>query len=630
MKLFKFHRAVLAWCLSISLSLHLLVIYFLYAHPIFFSKSEKQAAFKPAPIQDLIPLDAQELLLKKMNLALQESFKDILTLAKLPKPVEDLAEHFEPKTEIPEATAMAASETINPPRKTRAKSRKLELSHINPAPIDPALGESEPQLFDYTLESHQSVELSDEIFAASQAPENSAILTEEFAAEELSLPPPPSIKLDEPIQKVMPSFQKPLAALPLNDLMDDSTENEATDRLLDFKEDPVSKPAISASNSVDFLREEWTRRPLAQQKVQDIEYYGVQELANQFEWEQNFEVEVSYDQIPEQDKYVFSLTLRPDFESDAENLKQNFYFLIDRSNSVEKFRFNGFKRAVQRALSALKEEDHFNIYVFDQKVTRLNEKPLPVNAKNIQRAEEFLDRQEYRTFFTSSDLYGTLEKLVTSDFASSNVALDELHSIILVSDGNSLLSPSKQKKAISKLLKKTEGNLIFYTAAAGRGNNLVLLDLLSYTTSGKLLYSDTHAAFPRKLVKLMQDLHAPIIKNVSIEAVAQDSRQELALYPSTLFMPPLYANKPYVIVGVTDQLHDFTLYIQGKNRDKWLNIKKTVTFKEAKKGGRTLEKLWATMQSNFCYDRFLKDGKSVELKEAKKILAPYKGTICME
>ncbi|HSX04316.1 MAG TPA: hypothetical protein VLG76_06265 [Rhabdochlamydiaceae bacterium] len=388
---------------------------------------------------------------------------------------------------------------------------------------------------------------------------------------------------------------------------------------------PASKPSYVLTNPGEYLREEWISRPVADAKLPDIEYYGLSTFTNALLWEEEIHVDVSYTLDPEAHKYIFSLVVNPDFDLEAEPLQQNFYFIIDRSNSVKKQRFNGYKRAVQRALSALQEGDKFNIHIIDKTISRLSEKNLFVSAKNLKLAEEFLEKEDYKPFFSGNDLYTSLDRIFS--FAQTS---DELHSAVLISDGNTLLSSVKQKKAILNWAEKNKGKLNLYTATSGQGNNLVLLDLLSYATSGKLLYSDTNASFPRKLVKLVKDLHDPMVKEVSIDAVANERGNNISIYPSKTILPPLHVKKPFVVVGTIDDLEDFTLFIQGRNRGRWLNIKKTISFKDASKGGRSLEKLWAFTQANLCYDQFLKEGKNTHLKEAKKILTPYKAPICLE
>ena len=252
-------------------------------------------------------------------------------------------------------------------------------------------------------------------------------------------------------------------------------------------------------------------------------------------------------------------------------------------------------------------------------------KTLPVTPKTIQMAEDFLEGQNSKTHFAATEVYSSLEKMLPERYDA-----DELHSVILITDGNTLLSSSKQKKAIAEWSGKYEGSVNFYAAAAGRGNNLVLLDLLSYTTAGTMLYSDTNAGFPRKLVRLIKELHNPIIKNITIEAQPADSHARVTLYPKIAQLPPMFADKPYTIVGTIDELCDITLYIQGRNHDQWLNIRKDISFKEGIRNSRHLEKLWATTQSRICYDHFLKNGQSTHLKEAVQIVAPYRGVIASE
>jgi Ca-activated chloride channel family protein len=176
-------------------------------------------------------------------------------------------------------------------------------------------------------------------------------------------------------------------------------------------------------------------------------------------------------------------------------MKQNYYFLIDRSNSIEKHRYQTFKRAVAKALTALHKDDTFNIIIFDSKITRLSEKPLAYTKKSIQLAEEFLEKQEHGSYFAATDIYSALSKIVPSD-----VPDDEANTAILITDGDSTMHPEKQRKLIQAWLEKNNNKVTLYTACVGEGNNKTLLDLLSSLSRGALLYSDTHTSFPRKLV----------------------------------------------------------------------------------------------------------------------------------
>ncbi len=331
-------------------------------------------------------------------------------------------------------------------------------------------------------------------------------------------------------------------------------------------------------------------------------------------WDEGFDVEVCTMQRDE-GGYFFSVSLLPKYDMTKKQMSQNYYFLIDRTNSIGKHRYQTFKKAVNRALGSLEESSRFNIVIFDKKIVSLNEQPLAYSKKSLQMAEAFLDKQDHGSYFNASDLCKSLSKIIPD-----TVREDEETSVILITDGDSSLNQDKQRKIIQSFLEKNKGKVSLYTAAVGEGNNLNFLDLLSRLNKGYLLYSDTHASFPRKLTKLVLDLLHPIAKDVSASVVKADPRSRIKLYPTATALPSLFSKKPYTIYGVADSLSDFTLVLQGRNKDQLLTIKKQISFANAKNDPRALAKQWSQKQAHICYEEYLKNGKTALLEQAKSLL----------
>lgn len=632
----KLRKFLLMGCVVFSVCIHGGLIFLFFKTPLFLRQRLASLWFKTSDKPELMLTSSPEEFQTKINKALEESFNKVIA-TKIDRPTirelqeEEIAEaspqENDPSEEIsadfPDDDEEIAQES------DESNERESQKEEIAALPSDFASEESEPELEEDVLFQMDS----DKDPFATQNYTNSEDL--DFAQELRALKKSPESKelvddfsIQKPVESFLATPKERSKETSLPQFLKKHYRGEVVEEPSDdlkYDEIPNSKPAYALTNPGEYLREEWTNSSIVESKLPDIEYYGLAEIANSFLWEEEVHVDVSYLPDTENHKYIFSLTVNPDFDVEAEPLQQNFYFIIDRSNSIKKQRFNSYKRAVQRALSALQEGDKFNIYILDKSVSRLSEKNLFFSAKNIKLAEEFLEKEDYKPFFSGNDLYTSLERI----FPIAQTP-DELHSAILISDGNTLLSSAKQKKAVLSWTEKNKGNVNIYAATSGQGNNLVLLDLLSYTTSGKLLYSDTNASFPRKLVKFVKDLHDPIVKEVSLDASAADPGNTVVLYPKKTLLSPIHTKKPFVVVGTIDDLEDFTLYIQGKNRGRWLNIKKNISFKDASKGGRSLEKLWAYTQANVCYDQFLKEGKSSHLKEAKKVLTPYKAVICLE
>lgn len=135
-----------------------------------------------------------------------------------------------------------------------------------------------------------------------------------------------------------------------------------------------------------------------------------------------------------------------------------------------------------------------------------------------------------------------------------------------------------------------------------------------------MLYSDTHAAFPRKVAKLVLDLKHPLARDLMVTAVTENSPARIEFYTASSHLQPLYANQPYVIYGHIDQPCDFDLILQGRHEEEWIAIKKKVLFSEGKKATRNLEKQWLAERAKVHYSRFLADGKNSHLKEAEAFL----------
>jgi hypothetical protein len=362
-----------------------------------------------------------------------------------------------------------------------------------------------------------------------------------------------------------------------------------------------------------------------QRKLPQITSYELPESQPSIDWGEHFDVDLQIANDPSGKGYLFSLALQPRSDLRAHQLKQNFTFLIDRSNSIEKTRYETFKKATLRALSSLKEGDAFNIIFFDRKIYRLNETPLPFSKATLSLAREFLNSKPHSTLFTATEIYLMLEKIIDKPLNE-----EEVHTVFLLSDGNTLLNLRKQKRALLRLTEENDGKLSLYTVAAGSDNNITLLDLLSSSNRGRLIYSRTHAALPRKLTKALIGMREPLVKEITLSALSSASDVSVELFPPSYRTPTLYGKEPYLIFGKIDKLSDFTLFLDGRNRDQWISIQKNISFAGAKKRTALLDKKWALQEIKGYYESFLKEGKPDMLKKANQALKPYGGPIAFE
>jgi hypothetical protein len=338
-----------------------------------------------------------------------------------------------------------------------------------------------------------------------------------------------------------------------------------------------------------------------------------------------FDAEISFVPKEDGDGYIFALTLiaRPNLH--LPKIKQNYTFLIDRSNSVQKERLLAMKNAVYKALEELDPNDSFNIIAFDHKVDKLSPSSLSNSSESLKFAKAFLDRLELGSFFSSSYLFKPLFLTIPS-----HVKEDELHTAILLTDGELLNKKGAQKSLLYEWTSNNCGRVSLFALGIGGDPHLSSLELGVAFNKGTMVHSPTKGGIKRKLLKLMKNIEHPIAKDLSYRAIYPQEDTQIAFATKPNQISHLYLNEPYVILGTTKTLDPFILFIQGRLKDKCIHIKKKISFLHAKKGNSSLKMEWALKKSYKLYDDYLHENNPVYLKEAQDLLEAYNLQVSFE
>ncbi|MBX7067099.1 MAG: hypothetical protein K1X28_07700 [Parachlamydiales bacterium] len=315
--------------------------------------------------------------------------------------------------------------------------------------------------------------------------------------------------------------------------------------------------------------------------------------------------------------YIFALTLIPRPDLNLPKLTQHITFLIDRSNSIQQSRLTAAKAAIHKALPELSEGDSFNIIAFDSKMDKLSPNFLPCTGKSYAAAEEFLAKIQLGSFFSTSDLYKPLFLTVPG-----HVGQDEIYTAILLTDGEGLVKKTAVQSILGDWTAYNSGKVALF--AMGMSDlHAAKLDVATAFNRGKLISAPTNRGMKRKLLKLLKTIQNPVAKNISCHAISRSPNCKITIYPKSMQMPHLYLDQPYVILGETDSLDDFILFVQGRLKDRWLNIKKTISFLNARKGSAALKEELALQKANHLYEQYLHDENPKHIAEAKVLLEPF-------
>lgn len=334
----------------------------------------------------------------------------------------------------------------------------------------------------------------------------------------------------------------------------------------------------------------------------------------------DFLVDVEYAPQLNRTGFIFKIALKPKPYKQFKRIKQNFFFLIDRSHSIPQKYYQAAKDAVAEVLHYLHDDDTFNILIFDDKVTKFSSKNLSCSEKNIALAELFLKTQKHGGIFATTDLYSSLDKIIPEEIKD-----DEINTAILLSDGDTYINKQKKRKTLNYWTQKNKGKISLFCLAIGKVQNIALLDLLSIFNKGFLRAAFSDEAIKGQLVNLVQSIRSPIGKDLIVTGLPHNRSAKLNIYPSHERLPNLYENLEYILYGSLDQASDFTLFLQGRYYDQWLDIKKSISLSKATlSDGAQLKKGILLQEAYQEYEQYLRSGHPEFLENAKSLLEPVK------
>ena len=332
-----------------------------------------------------------------------------------------------------------------------------------------------------------------------------------------------------------------------------------------------------------------------------------------------FDIEVTYGAEKHKGEYIFAVTLIPKQNMGLKKIGQNYLFVIDKSSSIERRRFEKMRHAIVASFSHIPKDSKFNIVSFDDNIKLMADDYCKASSAFFKKGRKFLINQQPVGFLSTTEIFPLLRYI-----RNHKIHSNEMNTIIFLTDGE-WLNRQKNYRILEQWTRTNPNNIVFFALTTKTDKNLPLLEFFTERNRGGLVCSATQTGIKRRLQRLVQSVSSPIAKNISIQIVSEKKDHHITLRPSHRKKANLFANEPFVILGKTNSLEDFDVFIQGKNDSKWFNIKKTISFAEAEKeDAQNIMQLWVQKTAQDCYEKYFTEGDPRHLEEAKSLLKPYK------
>lgn len=577
-------------CLALSLALHVVALSALKSHPLLFYRSSKPS-LGVAPMNALLAEDPPS-----TSAMLEEVFDRMILPSPHVKVPFDLPNIHVRSSRTPLLEAMDATplfaEDLCPPDQERAahRSRAVDPGQaLSYSPVESLLRFPHIMAPEIAWEANEKYAL----------PPIAALPPEDAPSKEVSFLPPPASPTQEPHSELQ------LEVADCEELfLRNSTLSEAPQLTLPEREERALQANV-------FVKHLPLRVPF-DARVASLDHYAFPQLAAEFDWSDDFAAETRC--FRRENDWLFSLSLSPKHSLEDYQLPQHFLFVLDRTNPGNRQRFHAYQRAVLKSLTKLQKSDTFNIAILDKKPAQFSPVPVRVSLKTLRAVEEFLEKEQPSRFFSGSDFVFALDHCLLNLRAHE---AERVSTVILLSDGN---WSTKFKEPHAFFMHWASGEApknYIHTAAVGEHNDLVALDLFSQCNGGRMIWSDTHAAFPRKVAKLVLDLHHPILTDVKLSIALHHPGSKIEFLNPSPQLPALRGNHTYALLGRANAMVPFDFTMMGCRGGEWVTITKTISLDEETVDAK-LEK--AAKKQNL-YKRFLAKGKESDLKEARELCA---------
>ncbi len=561
-------KLLLLSCIFFSLLLHALAISFLQKHSLWFYSERKSAS-----LSKIAPKIG-----KKIDFPLKTSWKkkSSLSSSELPAKEQDREILFSMELlKIPENTFSPRLSNLQ----ERFNSKNLCITEIAPSFSH---FQPKPELHTEILKS-----ISHPLTPIPLKPlKKETLLFSQEITKEILLP-----KISLPVQERKETEAKLLSLyLP-----------QEKEKLLCQEEEPFSPPIAEEKAGETFLGNIPT--------LQELDTASLGEC---------FDTELVFLPHSSEEGFIFALTLIPKPDVPFQQLRQHVYFLIDKANAIQKNRLKTTLNAVQKAISLLEDKDLFNLIAYDGKFERMSGENVPPSREHKASAKEFIHKLQLGNFFSTADPYKPLQALLYE-----NLPHEDLATIVLITNGEGISNQNKQSFFIHQWTNQNAGRFSLFSLAMQGDKNIALLDLMSSLNKGKLYTTPTFQGIKRRLLKLVKSLRFPIAKDIACSVITRNSTSQVKLYPSFQQMPALFKDQPFVLMGTTKNLDDFILFMQGKQKEGWLNIKKTISFAHAKEADPSLAVQWAVVKSQYLFEKYMREGDPQYLIQAHALLEKH-------
>ncbi|MCL1094781.1 marine proteobacterial sortase target protein [Shewanella kaireitica] len=250
--------------------------------------------------------------------------------------------------------------------------------------------------------------------------------------------------------------------------------------------------------------------------------------------------------------------------------------VIDTSGSMSGEAIEQAKASIIYALSGLSAQDSFNILQFNSNVYALSDTPLNASAKNIGRAQAYVQRLQANG---GTEMSLALDKALSQQDLNS----ERLRQVLFITDG----AIGNEPQLFTQIRNQLQQSRLF-TIGIGAAPNAHFMQRAAELGRGTYTYIGKQSEVKSKMVAMLDKLEKPAVTDIEIH-FADGSVPDY--WPASI--PDLYAHEPIMVAMKLPSFSDKELVVSGQLAGQFWQQSLAVENSAEAKG---LDLIWARKQ----------------------------------
>jgi Ca-activated chloride channel homolog len=300
----------------------------------------------------------------------------------------------------------------------------------------------------------------------------------------------------------------------------------------------------------------------------------------------------------------------------AKRQPKTVVFVLDRSGSMAGKKIEQARKALKFVLGNLRDDDTFNIVVYDDRVETFRPELQRYSSKTREEAERFVENIREGGSTNIDEALRVALDMARDDSRPSY--------LLFLTDGLPTVGEMNEKVIAEHCKSANRARARLFAFGVGYDVNARLLDRLSGGNSGTSEYVKPDEDIESHVARFYGKLTSPALTDVRIEMTGTDLNR---IYPRDL--PDLFEGGQLVIAGRYRRSGSSTLRISGKVGGERRTFKFPVELAERGRasGHDYVEKLWATRRVGDLIDQIDMHGSNKELVDELVALSTRYGIL---